>query len=179
MRKFIRSVVRINYASNLLSIISSISNCCVSAGLRLYQAKTEQFSLWRLPLKKRVSLNQGGNPLTWRHVLPRQSLWLIFCWLDSEIMARPSGNLRINDFFKKTNFMEKKPRNPLKRCLKKQSNMSKALTGSHSLKWREALEKPKFPDPSNLLIFYSSLQGCKEQYFFRNTSFPKENWNNL
>ena len=26
----------------------------------------------------------------------------------TEIMARPSGNLRINEFFKKTNFMEKK-----------------------------------------------------------------------
>ena len=58
------SVVRINYASNSLSITSSISNCRVSAGLRLYQAKTAQFSLWWLPLKKRVSLNQGGNPLT-------------------------------------------------------------------------------------------------------------------
>ena len=64
MRRFIRSVVRINYAPNLLSITSSLSNCRVSAGLRLYQAKTEQFSLWRLPLKKCVSLNQGGNPLT-------------------------------------------------------------------------------------------------------------------
>ena len=64
MRRFIRSVVRIYYASNLLSIITSISNSRVSAGLRLYQAKTEQFSLWWLPLKKRVSLNQGGNPLT-------------------------------------------------------------------------------------------------------------------
>ena len=57
-------VVRINYASKSLSITSSISNCRVSAGLRLCQAKTAQFSLWWLPLKKRVSLNQGGNPLT-------------------------------------------------------------------------------------------------------------------
>ena len=45
-RRFIRSVVRTNYASNSLSITSSISNCRVSAGLRLYQAKTEQFRLW-------------------------------------------------------------------------------------------------------------------------------------
>ena len=73
-RRFIRSVVRTNYASNSLSITSSISNCRVSAGLRLYQAKTEQFSLWWLPLKKRVSLNEGGNPLARYHVLPRQSL---------------------------------------------------------------------------------------------------------
>ena len=57
-------VVRINYASKSLSITSSISNCRVSAGLRLCRAKTAQFSLWWLPLKKRVSLNQGGNPLT-------------------------------------------------------------------------------------------------------------------
>ena len=28
-------------------------------------------------------------------------------------------------------------------------------------------------------FFFHCLQGCKEQYFFRNTSFPKENWNNL
>ena len=82
VQRFIRSVVRINYASNSLSITSSIWNCPVSAGLRLYQAKTEQFRLWWLPPKKRVSLNQGGSPLTWRHVLPRQSLWLIFCRLD-------------------------------------------------------------------------------------------------
>ena len=50
--------------------------------------------------------------------------------------------------------MEKKARNPLKRCLEKQSNMVKALTRSYSLKRKEALEKPKFPDPSNLLFFY-------------------------
>ena len=93
----------------------------------------------------------------------------------TEIMARPSANLRINHFFQKTNFIEKKARNPLKRCLEKQSNMVKALTGSYSLKRREALEKPKFPDPSNLLFFIYCRQGCKEQYFFRNTSFPKEN----
>ena len=64
MQRFIRSVVRINYASNSLSIISSIWNCPVSAGLRLYQAKKEQFRLWWLPPKKHVSLNQGGSPLT-------------------------------------------------------------------------------------------------------------------
>ena len=71
--------------------------------------------------------------------------------------------------------MEKKARNPLQRCLEKQSNMVKVLTGSYSLKRREALEKPKFPDPSNLLFFIYCRQGCKEQYFFRNTSFPTEN----
>ena len=70
--------------------------------------------------------------------------------------------------------MAKKPRNPLKRCPEKQSNMVKALTGSYSLKRREAIEKPKFPDPSNFFFFHC-LQGCKEQYFLRNTSFPKEN----
>ena len=52
----------------------------------------------------------------------------------TEVMARPSANLRINDFFKKRNFMEKKARNPLKRFPEKQSNMGKALTGSYSLK---------------------------------------------
>ena len=82
VRRFIRSVVIINYASNSLSITSSISNCSVSLGLRLYLAKTAQISLWWLPLKKRVSLNQGGSPLAWHHVLPRQSLWRIFCWLN-------------------------------------------------------------------------------------------------
>ena len=57
-------MVRVNDTSNSLSITSCISNCRVSAGLRLYQAKTEQFRLWWLPPKKHVSLNQGGNPLT-------------------------------------------------------------------------------------------------------------------
>ena len=65
--------------------------------------------------------------------------------------------------------MEKKARNPLKRCPEKQSNMVK-----YSLKRRKAIEKPKSPDPSNFFFFHG-LQGCKEQYFFRNTSFPKEN----
>ena len=70
--------------------------------------------------------------------------------------------------------MAKKARNPLKRCLEKQSNMVK-----YCLKRRKAIEKPKSPDPSNFFFFFHCLQGCKEQYFFRNTSFPKENWNNL
>ena len=86
----------------------------------------------------------------------------------TEVMARPSANLRINDFFKKRNFMEKKARNPLKRFPEKQSNMGKALTGSYSLKWREAIEKMKFPDPSNLLIFYSLSSRLQ-----RTTLFPK------
>ena len=50
--------------------------------------------------------------------------------------------------------MEKKARNPLKRCPEKQSNMVKALTGSYSLKRRKAIEKPKSPDPSNLFNFF-------------------------
>ena len=49
--------------------------------------------------------------------------------------------------------MEKKARNPLKRCPEKQSNMVKALTGSYSLKRRKAIEKPKSPDPSNFFFF--------------------------
>ena len=80
----------------------------------------------------------------------------------TEIMARTSANLRINHFFQKTNFIEKKARNPLERCLEKQSNMVKALTGSYSLKRREAIEKPKFPDPSNLLFFH--LLSSRLQY---------------
>ena len=45
--------------------------------------------------------------------------------------------------------MEKKARNPLKRCPEKQSNMVK-----YSLKRRKAIEKPKSPDPSNLFNFF-------------------------
>ena len=53
----------------------------------------------------------------------------------TEIMARPSAKLRINDFFLQRRILwRKKARNPLKRCLEKQSNMGKALTGSYSLK---------------------------------------------
>ena len=44
--------------------------------------------------------------------------------------------------------MEKKARNPLKRCPEKQSNMVK-----YSLKRRKAIEKPKSPDPSNFFFF--------------------------
>ena len=62
--------------------------------------------------------------------------------------------------------MEKKGRNPLKRCLKKQSNIGKALTGSCSLKGREVIEKPKFPDPSNLLIYYSSSSRLQRTILF-------------
>ena len=91
----------------------------------------------------------------------------------TEIMARPSANLRINDFFKKTSFMEKKGRNPLKRCLEKQSNIGKALTGSCSLKGREAIEKPKFPDPSNLLIYYSSSSRLQRTILFPKHIVPK------
>ena len=97
----------------------------------------------------------------------------------TEIVARLSANLRINEFFKRRILWRKKARNLLKRCPEKQSNIVKALTGSYSLKRRKAIEKPKFPDPSNCFFFFHGLQGCKEQYFFRNTSFPKENWNNL
>ena len=44
--------------------------------------------------------------------------------------------------------MEKKARNPLKRCPEKQSNMVK-----YCLKRRKAIEKPKSPDPSNFFFF--------------------------
>ena len=43
--------------------------------------------------------------------------------------------------------MEKKARNPLKRCPEKQSNMVK-----YSLKRRKAIEKLKSPDPSNFFF---------------------------
>ena len=59
--------------------------------------------------KKHVSLNQGGSPGL-RDVMSSLASRCDSYSADSttEIMARPSANLRIKDFFKKRNFMEKK-----------------------------------------------------------------------
>ena len=83
----------------------------------------------------------------------------------SEIMARLSANLRINEFFKRRILWRKKARYLLKRCPEKQSNMVKALTGSYSLKRRKAIEKPKFPDPSNCFFFFMVFKVAKNNIF--------------
>ena len=56
--------------------------------------------------------------------------------------------------------MEKKARNPLKRCPEKQSNMVK-----YCLKRRKAIEKPKSPDPSNFFFFFIVFKVAKNNTF--------------
>ena len=61
--------------------------------------------------------------------------------------------------------MEKKARNPLKRCPEKQSNMVKALTGSYSLKRRKAIEKPKNPQIRVIFFFLIVFKVAKNNTF--------------